>query len=61
MKSITLYIGLDVHKDSIVIAIAEPGRNGEIRNFGTITNDLQALEKAIRNFMVARRFSVFFV
>ena len=47
MKSITLYIGLDVHKDSIVIAIAEPGRNGEIRNFGTITNDLQALEKAI--------------
>jgi transposase len=47
MKAITLYIGLDVHKDSIVIAIAEPGRNGEIRNFGTITNDLQALEKAI--------------
>ena len=41
MKAITLYIGLDVHKDSIVIAIAEPGRNGEIRIFGTITNDLQ--------------------
>jgi hypothetical protein len=32
---------------AIVIAIAEPGRNGELRNFGTITNDLQALEKAI--------------
>jgi len=47
MKPITLYIGLDVHKDSIVIAIAEPGRNAEIRIFGTITNDLQALEKAI--------------
>ena len=47
MKAITLYLGLDVHKDSIVIAIAEPGRNGEIRIFGTITNDLQALEKAL--------------
>jgi len=47
MKAITLYIGLDVHKDSIVIAIAEPGRNGEIRIFGTITNDLQALEKVL--------------
>ena len=47
MKAITLYVGLDVHKDSIVIAIAEPGRTGEIRLFGTITNDLHALEKAL--------------
>ena len=47
MNAITLYLGLDVHKDSIVIAIAEPGRNGELRLFGTITNDLQALEKAL--------------
>src|SRR5512136_1275263 len=47
MKTITLYIGLDVHKDSITIAIAEPGPKGEIRLFGTITNDLQALEKAL--------------
>ena len=47
MKAITLYIGLDVHKDSITIAIAQAGRQGEIRLFGTITNDLQALEKAL--------------
>jgi len=47
MNAITLYVGLDVHKDSIVIAIAEPGRTGEIRLFGTITNDLHALEKAL--------------
>jgi hypothetical protein len=31
MKAITLYIGLDVHKDSITIAIAEPDLKGEIR------------------------------
>lgn len=38
MKAIKLYIGLDVHKDSIVIAIADPHRQDEIRIFGTITN-----------------------
>ena len=47
MQTITLYIGLDVHKDSITIAIAEPGSKGEIRLFGTITNDMHALEKAL--------------
>ena len=47
MKAITLYIGLDVHKDSITIAIAPSAPKGEIRVFGTITNDLQALEKAL--------------
>src|SRR5690349_15347651 len=47
MKTITLYLGLDVHKDSITIAIAQAGSKGEIRLFGTITNDLHALEKAL--------------
>src|SRR5512136_1079798 len=55
MKTITLYIGLDVHKDSITIAIAEPGPKGEIRLFGTITNDLQALEKALTRIRKAHR------
>lgn len=47
MPAITLYLGLDVHKDSITTAIAEAGPKGEIRLFGTITNDLHALEKAL--------------
>jgi len=47
MKAITLYLGLDVHKDSITIAIAEPGPKGDIRLFGTITNDLGRLQKAL--------------
>ena len=47
MQTITLYLGLDVHKDSITIAIAEPGSKGEIRPFGTLTNDLGRLERAL--------------
>jgi hypothetical protein len=31
MQTITLYVGLDVHEDSITIAIAEPSPKGEIR------------------------------
>jgi transposase len=47
MKAIKLYLGLDVHKDSITIAIAPAGRSSEIRLFGTITHDLHALERAL--------------
>jgi transposase len=47
MQTITLYLGLDVHKDSITIAIAQPGSKGEVRVFGTITNDVERLEKAL--------------
>jgi transposase len=47
MQTITLYLGLDVHKDSITIAVAEPGPKGEIRLFGSIASSLQALERTL--------------
>lgn len=47
-NTIIKYAGFDTHKDTIVIAIADEGRSGEIRNYGTIPHTLEALNKFIR-------------
>jgi len=48
MKTLDKYIGLDVHKDTTVIAVAEGTREGEVRPYGAIPSDLQALERVLR-------------
>lgn len=43
-----LYAGLDVHKKSIEIALAEGGRDGEVRRYGRIGGDLDSIDKVVR-------------
>ena len=45
-KSIT-YVGLDVHKNTIAVAVAESGLRNDVRDYGTIVNTPAALKKLI--------------
>ena len=45
------FIGMDVHKNSISITVAEKGRNGKIRNYGKIDNNMTVLSKVIRKLL----------
>lgn len=47
MKTSVVYVGLDVHKDSIVIAVAPEGREAA-QTWKTIPNDGARLRKALR-------------
>ena len=42
------FIGLDVHKKKIAVAIAEEGRNGEVLSYGSIDNSRAALAKLLQ-------------
>ena len=45
--STTKFIGLDVHSKTISVAIADEGREGEVRHYGTIENTFEAIDKVI--------------
>jgi len=46
-KSIT-FVGLDVHKNSITLALADAGCNAEVRNYGIIGGGLDNLDRLVR-------------
>ncbi len=46
-KSIT-FVGLDVHKNSIAVALADAGRNAEVHNDGIIGGDLDDLHRLVK-------------
>ena len=60
MKKSSMFIGLDIHKTSIEIAIAEAGRDGEVRSYGGIDGTLDALDKVVRK-LVSKGCNLHFV
>jgi transposase len=42
------YVGLDVHKEGIAVAVAEGGIRGEVREYGRIANTPAALDRLAR-------------
>ena len=44
MEQIIIYVGLDVHKDTISVALAEGGKRGEMREHGKIANTPSAMK-----------------
>ena len=59
MDKSTTYIGLDVHKDTIAVALAEAGVRGDVREYGKIANTpatVQALATKLSRVGNALRF-----
>ena len=48
-NSTTKFIGMDVHSKTISVAIADEGRKGEVRHYGTIKNTFDAIDKIIKS------------
>jgi transposase len=46
MKEKVRFLGLDVHAETIAVAIAEP--NGEVRSLGTIANRAESVRKLVK-------------
>ena len=58
-QSNILFVGLDVHKDSIEIALAEDGIGGDVRRFGRIAGTRDAFKKTLRK-LVSKNQSLHF-
>jgi transposase len=47
VKEFSKYVGMDVHKETIAVAVAE-ARGGEVRYLGEIANSAEAIQKLVK-------------
>jgi transposase len=47
----TTFVGLDVHKRMTAVAIAAPGRGGEVRFLGEIPSTAEALHRLVERLL----------
>jgi hypothetical protein len=45
VEQLTTYVGLDVHKEAVAVALADEGKRGEVREHGKVANTPAALAK----------------
>jgi len=48
MDDVRAYVGLDVHKDTIAVAVADSERTGEVRFWGNIAHSREAVDRLVR-------------
>ena len=52
-KSNAIFVGMDVHKETIDIALAEESARGEVRHYGTIGGRLSDVDRALRKLVAS--------
>lgn len=49
MEELITYVGLDVHKETITVALAAGSDRGEVRDYGRMTNRPEAIKRLLGN------------